>query len=97
MIPGFFFFVRITANNTKTANNGVCSAWGGIMDYEALGKKSRRKRRKMDITQEQLAALVGISTSFMGHIERGTRVPSVETLYRVCKALGASADYLMGI
>ena len=67
------------------------------MDYSAMGKKIRRKRREMDITQEQLAALVGISTSFMGHIERGTRVPSIETLYRICDALGVSADYLMGL
>ncbi|MBR4929740.1 MAG: helix-turn-helix transcriptional regulator [Bacteroidaceae bacterium] len=62
-----------------------------------MGKKIRRKRREMDITQEQLAALVGISTSFVGHIERGTRVPSIETLYRICDALGVSADYLMGL
>ena len=67
------------------------------MDYSAMGKKIRRKRREMDITQEQLAALVGISTSFVGHIERGTRVPSIETLYRICDALGVSADYLMGL
>ena len=67
------------------------------MDYEALGKKIRRKRREMDITQEQLAEMAGISTAFVGHIERGTRVLSVETLERICKALGVSADYLIGI
>ena len=62
------------------------------MDYSAMGKKIRRKRREMDITQAQLAELAGISTAFVGHIERGTRVLSVETLCRICKALGVSAD-----
>lgn len=51
----------------------------------------------MEITQEQLARKVGISTSFMGHIERGTRVLSVDTLFKLCAALGASADCLMGL
>ena len=70
---------------------------GDFMDYTAMGKKIRRKRREMDITQAQLAELAGISTAFVGHIERGTRVLSVETLCRICKALGVSADDLLGI
>ena len=39
------------------------------------------------LTQEQLAELAEISLSFVGHIERGTRTISVETLARLCKAL----------
>ena len=65
------------------------------MDYIALGKRVRYIRRCQDITQEQLAEKVGISASFVGHIERGTRVLSVDTLYKLCTALGVSADYLI--
>ena len=67
------------------------------MDYVQMGKRVRFIRRCQDITQEQLAEIVGISTSFMGHIERGTRAVSVETLFKLCVALGVSADYLIGI
>ena len=67
------------------------------MDYVQLGKRVRYIRRCKDITQEQLAEMVGISTSFVGHIERGTRVLSVDTLFKLCIALGVSADDLMGI
>lgn len=67
------------------------------MDYVQLGKRVRFIRRCQDITQEQLAEKMGVSTSFVGHIERGTRVLSVETLYKLCTALGISADYLMGL
>lgn len=67
------------------------------MDYKALGRRVRCIRRGMDMTQAELAELAGISTAFVGHIERWTRVLSVETLERLCKALGVSADYLMGI
>lgn len=67
------------------------------MDYKRLGRIVREKRKKMGITQECLAEMVGISTAFVGHIERGTRVLSVETLERICKALAVSADYMMGL
>lgn len=67
------------------------------MNYVELGKRVRFIRRCQDITQKQLAEKVGVATSFIGHIERGTRIPSVETLYCICVALGVSADYLMGL
>lgn len=67
------------------------------MDYAKMGKRVRARRRAQDITQERLAELAGVSTSFIGHIERGSRVLSVETLHRICIAMGASADDLMGL
>ena len=70
---------------------------GDLMNYEALGLRVRSARLEIGITQEQLAEKVGISTSFMGHIERGTRTLSVDTLFKLCVALNVSADYLMGI
>lgn len=67
------------------------------MDYVQMGKRVRIRRKELRITQEKLAEIVDVSTSFIGHIERGTRKMSVETLYSLCVALGVSADYLMGL
>lgn len=67
------------------------------MDYVFLGKRVRIRRMVLELTQEGLAEKIGVSTSFIGHIERGTRKLSVETLYALCKALDTSADFLMGI
>lgn len=67
------------------------------MNYKLMGAKIRRIRRGMRLTQEEFAEMIGVSTSFLGHIERGTRIPSVETIYRICKATGASADCLLGL
>ena len=67
------------------------------MDYVLLGKRVRSVRRMLDITQKELAKETGVSAALIGHVERGTRIPSVETVYRICKALGLSADYLMGL
>lgn len=47
------------------------------------------------MTQAQLAEKVGISLSFLGHIERGTRIASVETLLRISIALKMSLDLLL--
>ena len=67
------------------------------MDYVLLGKRVRISRTVLELTQEELADKIGVSTSFIGHIERGSRKLSVETLYALCKALDTSADFLMGI
>lgn len=65
--------------------------------YVAIGKRIRRLRKKQGFTQEKLAEAAEISLSFLGHIERGTRKLSVETLYNIAAALHCSADELLGI
>lgn len=67
------------------------------MDYIALGQRIKVKRKDLRMTQEDLAEKVGISSSFMGHIERGSRVLSVDTLSRLCVVLDVSADDLLGL
>lgn len=67
------------------------------MNYALMGQKIKLNRKKDGYTQDQLAELVGISASFMGHIERGTRVMSLDTLWRLCVVLNMSADVLLDI
>lgn len=67
------------------------------MDYQAMGMKIRAARKAKEITQEELAEEIGLSASFMGHIERGTRVASLETLEVLCRRLELSADALLGL
>ena len=47
------------------------------------------------MTQEQLAEQAGISLSFLGHIERGTRKASLDTLVGIANALKISTDILL--
>lgn len=65
------------------------------MNYADLGAKVRACRKKQKLTQEQLAEAAGISSSFMGHIERGTRIASLDTLVALCNALDVSPEYLL--
>ena len=41
------------------------------MDYAKLGMRVRQQRVLNRLTQEQLAEKTGVSSSFIGHIERG--------------------------
>ncbi len=65
------------------------------MDYEDLGRRVRKQRQQMGWTQEGLAERVNVSTSFIGHVERGTRKASLETLVSIANVLSVSIDYLL--
>ncbi len=65
------------------------------MDYRDLGTRVRAARRRKHMTQEKLAEKVGISASFLGHIERGTRVASLETLVSICNELQVTPEILL--
>ena len=63
--------------------------------YEALGKRVRAQRLSLGWTQEYLAAQIGVSTSFIGHLERGSRKASIETLVQLSNAMHISTDALL--
>ena len=65
------------------------------MDYQALGRRIRIQRKLMNMRQDELAAKAGISTSFVGHIERGEKKLSIETLVNICNTLGVSPLQLL--
>jgi transcriptional regulator with XRE-family HTH domain len=62
--------------------------------YVRFGKQLRRLRRSKDLTQEQLADNVGVSTEFISNIERGRNAPSFETLERLAGALNVPISVL---
>ncbi len=65
------------------------------IDYNALGMRIRASREKKFLTQEQLGEMCSLSTAHIGHIERGTRIPSVDTLCVISQALDVSLDNLL--
>lgn len=65
---------------------------GGSMkelDYSKIGMRIRQVRKAKGWSQDVLAKKCGISMSFLGHIERGTRIMSLETFVSICGALEA--------
>jgi len=60
-----------------------------------IGDRVLKKRKDLGMTREELAEQANISTVFLAEIERGVKGASSETIYKLCNALGVSADYLL--
>lgn len=65
------------------------------LDYIALGSRIRQAREAHNMTQEQLGEACNLSTAHIGHIERATRIPSIDTLYHIATSLHVSVDALL--
>ncbi len=60
-----------------------------------IGMKVRQERLNHGWTQEELAEKTDMSPSFIGQIERGVKVVSIETLKRLSRVFGLkSAEFL---
>ena len=57
------------------------------LDSVIVGDVIARFRSEKDITQEVLSGLSDIGRTHLSAIERGTRKPTLETLYRISNAL----------
>ncbi len=65
------------------------------LDYTKMGMRIRQVRKAKGWSQDALAKKCGISMSFLGHIERGTRIMSLETFVGLCSALDTDAGELL--
>lgn len=53
----------------------------------AIGKRIKRLRNKVGLTQEGLAEKIGVSTTHVGLVETGNRRMSLKTLQKVASVL----------
>lgn len=65
------------------------------MNYESIGKNIRKYRSSKKMRQEDLAELTGLSTTYVGMVERGEKIPSLETFLSILNALNISADMVL--
>ncbi|MDP6967897.1 MAG: helix-turn-helix transcriptional regulator [Gammaproteobacteria bacterium] len=52
-----------------------------------FGNRVREIRSAANITQEELAYMANIDRGYMGHIERGTKSPTLDKVEQIAKAL----------
>lgn len=65
------------------------------INYKVLGERIREERKRIHLTQAQLANEVGISDTYMGAIERGERSLTLDTLVKLANRIGVTIDYLL--
>ena len=56
--------------------------------------KLKAARAAKDLSQEQLAQLVGVTRQTIGMIEAGKYIPTLNLCIAICKALGKTLDEL---
>jgi transcriptional regulator with XRE-family HTH domain len=59
-------------------------------DHRAFGRALRELRQQATLTQEQLAARVGIGATYLSQIENGHRGARWHTVMRLLRALDAT-------
>jgi transcriptional regulator with XRE-family HTH domain len=69
-----------------------------VVNVALLGDRLRRRRKARELSQAELATLLGLPQSWISELETGKR-PHLDanTLARFCTALDVSADYLLGM
>ncbi len=61
---------------------------------QRFGKAIRRRRRELDLSQEELAERAELHRTYISNIERGELNPSLETMEKLVKALDISVSAL---
>lgn len=65
------------------------------MEYYKIGQQIRNIRKVRQLSQEELAEQVGISTTHMSHIETGNTKLSLPVLVKLASVLEVSTDDIL--
>ena len=65
------------------------------MNTSSIGKRIRKYREAKGWRQEDFAERIGLSVTYTGMIERGEKVPRLETFITIANVLEVSADLLL--
>lgn len=60
-----------------------------------FGEELRKAREKAGLTQEQLAFRAGVHRTYISLLERDLKSPTLNTLFRLCKAMETYASKLV--
>ena len=65
------------------------------MKLATIGKNIRKYRLMKKLRQEDLAEKTGLTANYIGMVERGEKIPSLETFIKILNTLGISADMVL--
>lgn len=65
------------------------------MNLETIGRNIKKYRIEKKLRQEDLAEKTDLSANYIGMVERGEKIPSLETFISILNALEISADMVL--
>ena len=60
-----------------------------------MGQRIMVRRKALQLTQEELAERLGVSTQMISNLDLGKKAVRPENLARVCEILRVSADFIL--
>ena len=67
------------------------------IDYTEIGKRVKRRREKLNLTQAVLAERCDITEQYVSNIERAISIPSTETIMMLANAMDTTPnEFLVG-
>ena len=66
-----------------------------MLDSIIVGKVIQKFREEKGLSQEVLSGFADIGRTHLSAIERGTRKPTLETFYRISKAMNVKPSVLL--
>lgn len=65
------------------------------METKRIGYRIKKARERLHMTQEQLAEIIGCTTQHVSAMERGIKLPRLDTFVCIANALHISSDVLL--
>lgn len=71
---------------------------GKLIDFFVIARNLKRHRKKLGLTQEQFAELVGVSTEYVSKIETAVKHPSLKLLDKCAEIYSIDvSEFLSGV
>lgn len=64
-------------------------------ELEVIGENIRERRQFLNLTQNQLAQLMGVHRTYIGMVERGEKNITISSLVKIAKALQVDPKQLL--
>ncbi|MBR3869433.1 MAG: helix-turn-helix transcriptional regulator [Clostridia bacterium] len=85
----------MTQKEDSTQNAVECDLkYYNTPDMVFIGKRLKEERNRLHYTQDEVSEMIGVTPAYVGHIERGERGFSIETLIKLCNVYKVTIDYL---
>ena len=62
--------------------------------FESMGLQIKTRREELNLTQEQVSEMIGISAEYLSRVERSRSKPSLSLLLRLCDCLNLNIGNL---
>lgn len=66
-----------------------------VTNTNSIGANIRTARMRADLTQENMAEMIGVTPQYLSDLERGIVGTSIPTLIKICTELNVSSDFIL--